>query len=110
VQGVPGWGTIVLAHQTEEELLWIGSCAKLAPQFCGPFRIIKRISPVAYRIALPSKVKVHDVFHVSLLKKLVKDVNRVIDYFYCKWNHMENSSRSLSLYCKKRFSCSETKQ
>ena len=61
--------------------LWIGSCAKLAPQFCGPFSIIERIGLVAYRLALPLTVKFHDVFHVSFLKKYVKDVDHVIDLF-----------------------------
>jgi len=60
--------------------LQIGSCAKLAPWFCGPFRIIERIGHVAYRFALRPIVKVHDVFHVSSLKKYVKDVDHVIDW------------------------------
>ena len=60
--------------------LWIGSCAKLSPQFCAPFSIIERIGPVAYRLALPPTVNFHDVFHVSLLKKYVKDVDHVIDW------------------------------
>ena len=60
--------------------LQIGSCAKLTPRFCGPFNIIDRIEPVAYRLALPLTVKVHDVFQVFLLKKYVKDVDHVIDW------------------------------
>jgi len=44
---------------------------KLAPKFYGPYRIVKQISPVAYRLALPPKAKIHDVFHVSVLKKWV---------------------------------------
>ena len=61
--------------------LWIGTCAKLAPQSCGPFSIIERIGPVAYQIALPPIVKFHDVFHESLLKKYVKCDDHVIDWF-----------------------------
>jgi len=37
--------------------LRIGSCAKLTPRFCGPFKIIERIGLVAYRLALPSTVR-----------------------------------------------------
>jgi len=51
----------------------------MASWSCAPFNIIERIGSVAYQIALPSAVKVHDVFHVSLLKKYVKDVDHVID-------------------------------
>jgi len=58
----------------------IGSCAKLEPQFYGPFKILERIRLVAYQLALHMIVKIHDVFHVALLKKYVKDVDHVIDY------------------------------
>jgi hypothetical protein len=60
--------------------LRMGTCAKLAPQFCGPFEILDRMGPVAYRLALPSTVKAHNVFHVSLLKKYVHDSNHIIDW------------------------------
>ena len=70
---------VYLRIKSKKSSLWIGSCAKLAPRFCGPFSIIERIGPVAYRIALHTTMKVHDVFHVSLLKKYVKDVDHVID-------------------------------
>ena len=44
------------------------SCAKLAPRYCGPFQMLERVGPVVYRLALPSHIQVHNVFHVSLLK------------------------------------------
>jgi len=67
--------------KTKKISLWIGSCAKLAPQFCGHLDIIERIGPVTYRLALPPTGKFHDVLHVSLLKKYVKYVDNVIDWF-----------------------------
>ena len=40
---------------------------KLAPKRYGPFKVIRKISPVAYQIKLPSTMKIHDVFHIDLL-------------------------------------------
>ena len=43
---------------------------KLSPRFVGPFEILERLGQVAYRLALPPSLSgVHDVFHVSRLKK-----------------------------------------
>eukprot|EP00253_Pinus_taeda_P017390 PITA_17390 len=58
-------------------LQWSG-CAKLAPWYCGPFQILARVGPVAYQLALPSHIRVHNVFHVSVLKKYVYDPRHVI--------------------------------
>ncbi|OMO86567.1 reverse transcriptase [Corchorus capsularis] len=47
---------------------------KLAPRYIGPFEIVERIGPVAYRLNLPSELgRIHDVFHVSMLRKYVPD-------------------------------------
>ncbi|KAA3466568.1 Gag protease polyprotein [Gossypium australe] len=41
---------------------------KLSPRFIGPYDIIERIGPVAYRLALPPELdRIHNVFHVSML-------------------------------------------
>ncbi|KAA0052359.1 pol protein [Cucumis melo var. makuwa] len=54
---------------------------KLSPCFVGPFKILERIGPVAYRLALsPSLSTVHNVFHVSMLRKYVSDQSHVVDY------------------------------
>ena len=49
-----------------------GSKGKLSHHFVGPFKILERVGHVAYRVALPpSMSKVHNVFHVSTLRKYV---------------------------------------
>lgn len=42
---------------------------KLKPRFYGSFRVIRRVGAVAYELELPATSKVHNVFHVSHLKK-----------------------------------------
>src|SRR5262249_28358717 len=58
-----------------------GQRDKLNPRYIGPFEILERIGAVAYRLALPPSLDgVHDVFHVSMLKKYLVDPSHVIDH------------------------------
>ena len=58
-----------------------GIKGKLAPRYIGPFPVLSRRGELAYRLELPEKLsKVHDVFHVSQLKKCFKDPGRAIDH------------------------------
>ncbi|GKD08594.1 putative reverse transcriptase domain-containing protein, partial [Tanacetum coccineum] len=50
------------------------SVEKLAPRFVGPFEIVEKVDPMAYRLDLPGELNgVHDTFHVSNLKKCLVD-------------------------------------
>ena len=58
-----------------------GKGSKLAPHFFGPFEILERIGPVAYHLALPPSLShIHDVFHVSVLRKYIYDESHLIDW------------------------------
>nr|GEZ20051.1 hypothetical protein [Tanacetum cinerariifolium] len=51
-----------------------GKKGKLAPKFVGPFEIVEKVGPVAYRLRKPEELNgVHDTFHVSNLKKCLAD-------------------------------------
>ncbi|GJZ45405.1 putative nucleotidyltransferase, ribonuclease H [Tanacetum coccineum] len=58
------------------EIVRFGKKGKLAPRFVGPFEILERIGSVTYRLRLPEELSgVHDMFHVSNLKKCLADAN-----------------------------------
>ncbi|XP_060973968.1 uncharacterized protein LOC133039157 [Cannabis sativa] len=58
-----------------------GKKGKLSPRFIGPFEILEKIGQVAYRLALPPSLSaVHNVFHVSMLRKYVSDPMHILSY------------------------------
>ncbi|KZV25809.1 Retrotransposon protein, Ty3-gypsy subclass [Dorcoceras hygrometricum] len=56
-----------------------GRKGKLSPIFIGPFQILERIGTLAYRLALPPELSaVHNVFHVSALRKYIANPSHVL--------------------------------
>ncbi len=51
----------------EGKNLHVTGTRKLLPKRYGPFTITEQIRPVAYRLELPSSMKIHNVFHIDLL-------------------------------------------
>nr|CAD1823553.1 unnamed protein product [Ananas comosus var. bracteatus] len=57
-----------------------GIRGKLSPRFIGSYEILERVGPVAYRLALPPNLSdVHNVFHVSVLRKYIHDSAHVLN-------------------------------
>jgi len=52
---------------------------KLSPRYIGPYEIIEKLNPVAYRLELPTELEhVHNVFHISQLRKYIPDPSHAI--------------------------------
>ena len=52
--------------------------SKLSPRFIGPYEVIEKVGPVAYCLALPLEMeKIHNVFHVSMLRRYQSDSSHV---------------------------------
>ena len=57
----------------------LGEKGKLSPRFIGPYKVIEKVGPVAYRLALPLELeKIHNVFHVSILRRYMSDPSHVV--------------------------------
>ncbi|KAK5785305.1 hypothetical protein PVK06_039876 [Gossypium arboreum] len=62
-----------------KKVLRFGRKGKLSPRFIRPYEIIEKVGPVAYRLALPPELeKIHDVFHVSMLRRYRSDPSHII--------------------------------
>ena len=76
-----------LKVKENRSLLILGSCSKLEARYCGPFKILEMIGPIACMLDFPASMRVHNVFHVSLLKKYVPDPNHIIDWNVIQVEH-----------------------
>ncbi|GJR35822.1 putative reverse transcriptase domain-containing protein [Tanacetum coccineum] len=70
---------VMLKVSPRKGVIRFGKQGKLNPQYIGPFKILKWIGPVAYKLEIPEELSnVHSTFHVSSLKKCLSDESLVI--------------------------------
>ena len=51
-------------------IMRFGNKGKLSPHYIGPYEIIEKVGPLAYKLALPPELmRIHNVFHVSMLRR-----------------------------------------
>ena len=64
-----------------KEVIRFGKKGKLSPQYIGPYEILERIGPLAYRLVLPLKMaQIHDLFHVSMLRRYRYDPVHILKH------------------------------
>ncbi|KAL4334309.1 hypothetical protein GQ457_07G008020 [Hibiscus cannabinus] len=62
-----------------KKVMRFGRKGKLNPRYIGPYEIVERVGSVAYRLLLPPELeRIHDVFHVSMLRKYRSDPSHVM--------------------------------
>ena len=55
-------------------VLRFGKRGKLSPRYIGPYEIVSKVGPVAYKLKLPPELsRIHDTFHVSMLRKYIPE-------------------------------------
>jgi hypothetical protein len=71
---------VFLQAKPHKRSIKFGKGDKLSPRFMGPFEIVERKGPMAYQLAMPDSLRrMHDVFHVSILRHYISDPTHVID-------------------------------
>jgi hypothetical protein len=71
---------VLLRVSPTKGVVRFGVSRKLSPRYIGPFTILARVGSLAYRLQLPdSMAGVHPVFHVSMLRKFLRDPDHQIE-------------------------------
>ena len=62
-----------------KDIIRFGKQGKLSPRYIGPYEILERVGPLAYRLALPQELsQIHDVFHIFMLRRYRSDPSYVV--------------------------------
>ena len=70
---------VLLKISPMKGVMRFGKKGKLSPKYIGPYEIIQKVGKVAYKLDLPNELeRVHNVFHVSQIRKYVPDVTHVL--------------------------------
>ena len=67
------WVFVRLQPYKQMSLEKLNKDNKLAPKYYGPYKVLQNIGSMAYKLELPTTSRVHPVFHVSCLKKVIGD-------------------------------------
>ena len=72
---------VFLKVMPKRGVIRFGKQGKFSPRYIGPFEVLERVGMVAYRLALPpSFSSVHEVFHLSMLRKYTPDPTHIVDW------------------------------
>ncbi|KAK8640579.1 hypothetical protein V6N13_008331 [Hibiscus sabdariffa] len=73
-------GPQMIQGTEKQKVLRFNKKGKLSPRYIGPFEVIEKVGSVAYRLALPPEFdKIHNVFHVSMLRRYRSDPSHVLE-------------------------------
>ena len=70
---------VFLKESPWKKVMRFGEKGKLSPRFIGPYEVIEKVGPVAYKLSLPQELeKIHNVFHVSMLRRYKSNPSHVV--------------------------------
>ena len=62
-----------------KKVMRFGKKGKLSPRYIGPYEVIEKVGPMAYRLVLPPELeKIHSVFHVFMLRRYRSDPSHIV--------------------------------